>query len=129
MKFWTLRGEYEELDPILKTLTAATYQRHISHLFDLAGLDGSSHSIRRMAAQWAARCGADIGIIRNVGRWQSLEHVYTYLAEGKQMHTLMIRDSSEGVDPIFAFWAFSFNTEVSAMESTGAQLLAMATVW
>ena len=126
MLHWSLRGDYEGTEPILESLTAKTYQSHVSEIFLLCGLNGSSHSVRRMAAQWASRCGADMSVVRDVGRWSSLEIMLKYLSEGRQMHKGKIRD--EGNDPIFNFWVFNFGTQVSSMDTTAQQLLAMASL-
>lgn len=39
---------------------------------DLFGRPYTTHSIRRSAAQWAARCGADDSTIKRAGRWSVL---------------------------------------------------------
>lgn len=60
------------------------------------------HSIRRTAAQWAARCG-DMGWgPRNAGRWRNWGTVMIYIAQG----SAQARNYPEGKDPILTTWFF-----------------------
>ena len=96
-------------------------------LFKHAGEDAalcSSHSVHRAAAQWAGRCGADLYVVKNVGRWSSFDNLAIYVSEGVQLNKKMLRDF-RGKDPIFDFYPFNAGTAVSSMESTATELRAM----
>jgi hypothetical protein len=127
IKHWCDRGnDLDPSEPVYKKLSSKVHQKHVSNLFDELDLDGSSHSVRRMAAQWAARCKADINVIKNVGRWSSLDHLVVYLDEGLQTHATRVLDSADGVDPISKFWVFNHGTAVSSMSTRAARLNALA---
>jgi hypothetical protein len=119
MEHWRLRtgNGGDPTEPILKSMTSETWRLKLQNLFDLIGEDGSSHSLRRAAAMWAHRCGADLFVIKNVGRWETIKHVMVYIAEGR----LLIREAltkNNGVDPIFEFWPFSTETMQCTLEVT-----------
>ncbi|XP_066021558.1 uncharacterized protein [Pocillopora verrucosa] len=63
----------------------------------------TTHSIRRSAARWAARCGADDSTIKRAGRWKSSSfELYTQDARAE-----MIKEQHDG-NPIFdhKMWMF-----------------------
>jgi hypothetical protein len=126
---WTLRDD--DLDnanaPMFTRLGSIQYQKALSDLFKEAGQHCeacSSHSVRRSAAQWAGRCGADVCTIKNIGRWICLTHLLKYVSEGVQVHLIMMSDF-RGADPIFEFYPFNVKTAVSAIEATASELRAM----
>jgi hypothetical protein len=63
-------------------------------------------------------------MIRNVGRWESLQQLLVYLSEGVQIRNIKLRDN-KGTDPITSFWVFNFETAVSAMDTSGKVLAAL----
>ena len=119
--------------PMFDNISARTYQRHLKKLFSsiqykLADgsfdvVDCSSRSIRRAAAQWAARCGASLADVRNVGRWVALKHL-TYIAEGVEMRSNALRANND-VDPVLSVWEFNVETVVSSIASTNEVLIAL----
>jgi hypothetical protein len=127
---WSLRQDEDRHAPgaaLLPSIESNTYMVHLRILCDKAGQDCeilSSHSVRRSAAQWAGRCGADLVTVRNIGRWMSLLNLARYVSDGVQLHRQMESDY-EGEDPIFEFWPFNYRTAVSSMESNSTELLAM----
>jgi hypothetical protein len=124
---WSFRKDLDEENaPVYFPLTSGQYQRQLINLFNHTGANivPSSHSLRRSAAQWAARCGADINIIRNVGRWETLQHLIGYIAEGHELSTLKVIENN-GTDPIFNFWCFHFGSQVTSMNTTLQQAMAM----
>ena len=120
--------------PMFDNISARTYQRHLKKLFSsiqykLADgsfdvVDCSSHSIRRAAAQWAARCGASLADVRNVGRWVALKHLLTYIAEGVEMRSNALRAYNDD-DPVLSVWEFNVETVVSSIASTNEVLIAL----
>eukprot|EP00596_Hydrurales_sp_CCMP1899_P001148 CAMPEP_0119038332 /NCGR_PEP_ID=MMETSP1177-20130426/7187_1 /TAXON_ID=2985 /ORGANISM="Ochromonas sp, Strain CCMP1899" /LENGTH=287 /DNA_ID=CAMNT_0007000779 /DNA_START=332 /DNA_END=1192 /DNA_ORIENTATION=- len=61
----------------------------------------SPHSIRRSAAQWAARCGAESYQIQNAGRWNKDSTSWrTYVAAGEQESARFL----DRLDPIRELW-------------------------
>jgi hypothetical protein len=128
---WVLRKPADrdiEGAPIFTPMDSRTYQKALRQLFKGAGVECeacSSHSVRRSAAQWAGRCGANIVTIKNVGRWETLLNLLRYVSDGVQVHTMAMQDSTSGVDPIFEFYPFNVKTAVSSIESTATELCAM----
>ena len=60
-----------------------TYEKKVNTIMRtfMGKKECSTHSIRRSAAQWAARCG-DKGMgIRNAGRWKSWNTMMIYVAQ------------------------------------------------
>mmetsp|Transcript_22544 Transcript_22544/g.64860 ORF Transcript_22544/g.64860 Transcript_22544/m.64860 type:complete len:240 (+) Transcript_22544:98-817(+) len=94
----------------LWNLSSADYQRLLKRVFifvaDETGDDYfrylSSHSLRRTAARWARRCGADERVLLDVGRWKDWNQLKTYLGEGDDD----IERDEDGKDPILKFWVF-----------------------
>jgi hypothetical protein len=90
--------------------------RDLKRLFKAAGLpDCSSHSIRCSAAQWARRCGTDITVVRNVGRWVDLKNLFLYIAEGEKISRDKHRRNN-GQDPVCDFWMFDTDTQYDTMD-------------
>jgi CubicO group peptidase (beta-lactamase class C family) len=127
MKEWRSRSRADLKKPdatIFFPQKAKTWGEHLrEYIFGPLGLKCTSHSVRRSAAQWAGRCGADLSVVRNVGRWECLSELLKYTAEGNERNIIMMRDHT--VDPIFEFWPFFPKTAVSSMSSTMAQFNAL----
>ena len=124
IEHWSLRGraEHDEHSTIVAKISSENWRKKLTRLFKIIGRDGSSHSLRRAAAQWAARCGAGLNVIKNVGRWESTEHLLSYVAEGRMELEKQERDN-DGIDPIFDFWGFSEDAMVSTIDSVNSHLL------
>jgi hypothetical protein len=104
--------------PIIQKFTSETYRKHLKALFKAADLpDSSSHSVRRSAAQWAFRCCEESLIVRNVGRWVSLDNVVAYLCEGTRRLTEYLDEHGLTIDPIGEFWFFNSRTMVSCVKA------------
>jgi hypothetical protein len=118
-KHWALRSQRSApltKGPIIESLSAHTFMTDLKSLFKGAGLPTcSSHSIRRSAAQWARRCGADIVVIRNVGRWVDLRNLLAYIAEA-EMISRDRRRRNNGVDPVRNVWFFDTDTQCDTMD-------------
>ena len=144
--FWVLEhlnGRTDLDDPLALLFTpvsASTYRKQFGDLLDrsvteeacvAAGVDPSladfvsSHSVRRTAAQWAARCGTNLITVRDVGRWETLEHLAKYVSMGAEDHQQAKRLAG-GADPIYLFWVFDSMTKVDTMDSSGFQNRALA---
>ena len=67
-----------------------------------------NHGIRASAAQWAARCGASLIQIKNMGRWQSTDTCAHYVAQGNEARDLATQgkkgQAGEMQDPIKSVW-------------------------
>ena len=70
---WHLEGiaRDDQTGPIIAHCVQDQYRKDLKKLFNKCGFAYTSHSVRRSAAQWGRRCGADLVILRNVGRWTS----------------------------------------------------------
>jgi hypothetical protein len=87
----------------------------LKHLFVAAGLPKcSSHSIRRSAAQWARRCGADIVVIKNVGCWVDLRNLFFCITEAEKKSRDK-RRRNNGQDPVWDVWWFDTDTQDDTM--------------
>ena len=76
-------------------------------IFDGADISGAStHSIRKSAAVWAARCGAEEYQIREAGRWNSGDTYMIYVKSGKAMSSLAATRKDGAIDPIRRVWVF-----------------------
>lgn len=64
----------------------------------------TSHSFRKAAAVWAARCGATIIEIRNTGRWRDCNTLAWYLAQGTMHRNEKLHLYDQ--DPIAKFWMY-----------------------
>ena len=103
-------GEYDENKRIFED-SSENYQCHVRDVFDWLyestndehWLDCSSHSLRYSAAQWARRCGADLNLVKRVGRWVNLLILMEYLAEGEQDIAI---DPETGIDDIQRIFVF-----------------------
>ena len=78
----------------------------------------TSHSFRKAAAVWAARCGATIIEIQNTGRWKDCETLARYLAQGTLHRNEKL--ALYGKDPIANFWMYR---PTSVATSTGQSRL------
>jgi len=119
---WSIRCDVPGFEdgPILPPISATTYQGHLKLVFHKIGVDCSSHSIRRTGAQLAARCGCDLDVIRDIGRWVCVNHVADYLAEGRAFRHRMMQEHDE--DPISKVWVFNPLTALSSMSMSASQL-------
>ena len=67
-----------------------------------------NHGIRASAAQWAARCGASLIQIKNMGRWTNTDTCAHYSAQGNEMRDLATQGKAgkngEIEDPIKRVW-------------------------
>ena len=127
LEHWKLNNRADERAPeapILKAMSSTTWRLKLQNLFGLIGHEGSSHSVRRSAAMWAARCGASLYVIKNIGRWEAVKHVLIYVAEGRQESVTKMKDN-DGVDPIWAFWPFNRDAMVSTLEIGDTMLAAL----
>lgn len=91
-------------DP-LEMMTAGQWGAWIQKVFDRAGgilKMCTSHSIRRSAAQWACRCGAELHDVMRGGLWQTVQQLMAYLKEGKMVNQDRIDES--GHDDVENFW-------------------------
>lgn len=64
----------------------------------------TNHSIRRSAAQWAGRCGAQELWVRNNGRWKTMEELVKYMGQGAMVRDKAIEANGGGDDPIRQVW-------------------------
>ena len=83
------------------------YRESLRNWFKKCEVEGSklhlctSHSVRRTAAQWAARCGYDINRIMDIGRWRDVRVARFYVGVGTRDHDNALSEH-DGVDPIFS---------------------------
>ena len=91
------------------------YRLDLKNLFTACGFDYSSHSVRRSAAQWARRCGADLVNIRNVGRWVSFKSLLFYIAEAEKQARIAMRNNNN-IDPVIYYWIFDTDTMIDTMD-------------
>lgn len=83
------------------------FQRRLKTLFKKAGLNKcSSHSVRRTAGQWAIRCGVDLKVLVDVGRWIDFNEARRYVGQGQSAHRDAVHDSVDGKDPVGRVWFF-----------------------
>jgi len=85
-------------------------------ILEESGPECASHSIRRSAAQWAARCGASLNITRDIGRWQTVQTPLVHLAEGQRQSEEAAHGAENGVDPVHESWPFDFDTMNNMMD-------------
>ena len=106
--------------PIIQSVTSTNFMKDLKQLFMAAGLTPcSSHSIRRSAAQWARRCGADLSVIRNIGRWVEYSNLLLYIAEAEKISREKRRNNN-GRDPLWDFWMFDTDTQWDTMNKGGS---------
>jgi hypothetical protein len=121
-KEWSLRSKDGEplTGPIIQSVTSTNFMKDLKQLFMAAGLTPcSSHSIRRSAAQWARRCGADLSVIRNIGRWVEYSNLLLYIAEAEKISREKRRNNN-GRDPLWDFWMFDTDTQWDTMNKGGS---------
>jgi hypothetical protein len=104
---WSRQASPDLGGPITKSMSEDWYNKRLKEVFqNTAGLENcTGHSIRRTAAQWARRCGADLFVIKNVGRWASLDNLALYLIEADEKARARMRNNG-GRDPVRDFWEF-----------------------
>ena len=66
----------------------------------------TTHSIRKSAAVWAARCGAEDYQIKEAGRWNSGDTYTLYIKSGKSLAALAATRLDGSIDPIRRIWVF-----------------------
>lgn len=94
MDFLDSNDRYDD-DKKIFDVTADTYEQHLKDVFDRAyeitgddkWLEYSSHSVRYSGTLWARMCGADLHIMKRVGRWAALEVLLHYMADGDREGT------------------------------------------
>ena len=101
--------------PIVQYVDVGAYQNSLHQLSKQTGLELSSHSMRRTGSQWAARCGANYSVIRNVGRWKDLKIMFEYIAKAQLDHQEACRAAVDGIDPVTKFWFFEPYTGYDAI--------------
>ena len=87
------------------------WEKWLCQLFVYVGGDlfeCTSHSVRRDAVKWAARCKADQADILQGGRWVRNSDAFNlYIRDGVlKSKELLAHLGAGGVDPIFAFWVW-----------------------
>ena len=82
------------------------FDRMMRRIFKRAGFpQATTHSIRKSACKWAARCGADLHTILSTGRWATMSsHFMKYIEEG-QSDAQKYKDEGQK-DPIRKVWVF-----------------------
>lgn len=89
---------------------ADTYQAHVRLVFDYVGgaVEGcSSHSFRKSAVAWGARCGVPERIMINIGRWANDSKAFQdYVRFGLETADRMLGIDKHLTDPVFGFWCF-----------------------
>jgi len=91
--------------------TPETHAEHLKKLFvyvggDLAGC--TSHSVRKAAVSWAARCGVSESDILLIGRWVAHSKCFLiYRKHGLCIAKKYIFLGQGRRDPIFEFWSFN----------------------
>ena len=76
----------------------------IRHPDDDRPMHCTNQSIRRSAAQWAGRCGAEMRDAKNTGRWKSVAMLVKYMGHGAFVRAA--HESGGDDDPIFLFWVY-----------------------
>ena len=70
-------------------------------IFRGAGVpEATTHSIRKSAAVWVARCGAEEYQIREAGRWIKGDSYMLYIKSGKSIANLATNRNDDSIDPI-----------------------------
>jgi|AntAceMinimDraft_11_1070367.scaffolds.fasta_scaffold12572_1 hypothetical protein len=96
----SFNGETEYMKP-------DTWEKYAKQLFTYIGeiSECTSHSIRRSAVKWAARCGAQDNEILQGGRWvEGSTSFRRYIKDGRVL-TLSLRQGG-GEDPVFKIWVW-----------------------
>lgn len=94
-------------------LSVTVWSNMLNKMFEHSGLrrkvdldpetQCTPHSLRRAAAQWAARCGAKVWEIKDCGQWKSTVFL-RYMEETDQEKS---RLSRQGVnDKVFSVWVW-----------------------
>jgi hypothetical protein len=102
--------------PIVSGKCEKTWGNDMKKVFEKAGLKYTSHSCRRGAAQWAYRCCDDLEVVKNVGRWVSLENLSYYISEAKKIAEEKM-EANNGRDPVLDFWRFDARSQYSTISS------------
>ncbi len=86
------------------------YEKWITAIFRHAGGSTalcSSHSVRRSAATWAARCGAPETEVQRVGRWKLGSISFRrYVENGMSIARRFLGRGISTTDPVFKFFVF-----------------------
>lgn len=97
--------EVDDDDKKIFDVSASTYEQHVKDVFDRVyentgdekWLEYSSHSIRYSGTLWARMCGADLHIMKRVGRWAALQMLLKYMADGDREATSAIMERIEKI--------------------------------
>ena len=86
------------------------YERWITAIFrHMGGKTAlcSSHSVRRSAAVWAARCGASETEVQRTGRWKIGSTSFRrYVEDGMAISRRFLGAARRTLDPVFKFFVF-----------------------
>ena len=66
----------------------------------------TNHSVRKTAAEWAARCGATTTEIAATARWLCFATVERYHKQGKDVGEEKRQNNAGESDPIREFWIY-----------------------
>ena len=80
----------------------------IMHREENRPMQCTNQSIRRSAAQWAGRCGANIIDVKNTGRWASMSMLAKYIGHGVDWRARL--EEGGATDPICATWVYKRST-------------------
>ena len=103
-------------DP-LEEMTPGQWGAWIQKVFVRAGgvlASCTTHSIRRSAAQWACRCGANLEQVMRGGLWETLQQLSDYLNEGRMVN--YDRVNRVGHDDVENFWKWQATVEFQPTE-------------
>lgn len=87
-------------------MSTSEYTRMLNKLFDNAGFkSATSHSLRKSATKWAARCGQPDHVIIATGRWRGRsDNFLLYVQAGRdEMEKYKVHKEK---DPIRQLWVF-----------------------
>ncbi len=91
-------------------MNSNSHTASLSRLFKYVGGEMarcSSHSIRKAAVSWAARCGRDEADIQRCGRWKLESTSFRrYIQHGIVIQRAHLGPHRKTVDPVFTFWVF-----------------------
>lgn len=93
-----------------------TYSDILNSIFVLSGHHGATtHSIRRSAAQWAARCGAPIYQILNAGRWKEDSTSWQKYVKSGILDVNRFKGKKDGIRQLWVFHPISFDDCISSL--------------
>ena len=68
----------------------------------------TNHAIRKVAAQWAGRCGGSVIDAKNNGRWKTTEELSHYISQGAVDRARCMEGGRK--DPIWRIWVWKLVT-------------------